>query len=110
MLSQKDVENVLGRINGDVEWEYWRDSGRFNCWFLSGGNWLLQVSHTDNTLAISDLRDDDGCEMAIAEYNGDRLAVAFVALTGANPQEAFEHLREHSASTVVYGNITLVQH
>jgi hypothetical protein len=52
MLSQKDVENVLNRVDDDEEWEYWRDSGRLNCWFLDDGDWLLQVSHTENTLAI----------------------------------------------------------
>lgn len=110
MLSQKDVENVLGRVKDDLEWEYWRDSGHFNCWFLAGGNWLLQVSHTDNTLAIGDLRDDDGYEMAMAEYNGDRLAVEFVALAGTNPEKAFEHLRDQSASIVADANLAFGQH
>ena len=110
MLSQRDVENVFSRADGDVEWEYWRDSGHLNCWFLAGGDWLLQVSHTENTIAINDQRDDDGYEMVSAGYNDERLGAAFVALAGTNPEEAFEHLCDQSASIVVDADISPGQH
>jgi hypothetical protein len=106
MLSQRDVENIFNRVDGDVDWEYWRDSGHYNCWFLAEGDWMLQVSHMENVLAINDQRDDDGYEMATVGYDDDHLAITLVALTGMNPDEAYQHLRDLSTSTVVNADIT----
>lgn len=108
MLTKRDVENILDKVDGET-WEYWRDSGNYHCWFLGGGDWLLQVSHTQNTVAINDQRADHGYTMATAGYGDDRVAVAFVAGAAKDPVEAHESLSDLPQSTVVDAEVKWVE-
>lgn len=100
MLTKRDVENVFDKVACE-EWEYWRDSGNYHCWFLRGGDWLLQVSHTRNEVAINDHRGGNGYTMTAAGYQDDRLGMAFVAAAAKDPSVAHEYLSDQPQSLVV---------
>jgi len=105
MLTKRDVENLFNRVACE-EWEYWRDSGNYHCWFLSGGDWLLQVSHARNEIVISDQQDTDPYTMTAARYHDVRLGVRFVAAAAKAPEAAHKYLSDQPQSLVVESEIS----
>lgn len=106
MLTKRDVENVIEAAGDEdtLEWHYWRDSGAFNVWRSTDIDWLLQVSHTDNRIAVSHCS-TDGFEVVAGRYSDDRLGHAFVTLCILDPAQAFDHLAEQDAATVMESSI-----
>jgi hypothetical protein len=103
MLSKLDVENVFDRIDDEDSetWEYWRDSGNINCWRSSDLDWVLQVAHTCNWVAVSDVSSDgsnDGFEMTGVQYEDDRQAIALIMMAAKSPEEAYRYIRDETPS------------
>lgn len=97
MLSKRDVENILERVEEGEEWTFWRDSGTFNCW-MSADGWVLQISHTNNQVAITNLR-DGGWDTCAGEYTDDRQAIHLVTLAAADVERAYNYLRGKDTTT-----------
>ena len=103
MLSKLDVENILDRVDDEDSeiWEYWRDSGNINCWKSSDLDWVLQVAHTCNWVAVSDVSADDpgdGFETTGVQYEDDRQAIALIVLAAKSPEGAYRYIRKETPS------------
>lgn len=107
MLIRRDVANLLDRVRDNADgdspkWAYWRDSGEFNCWRTTDHEYVLQVSHERNRLALVDTAagPTDGFEVVATPFDGDRIGAAIVYLVLAAPGKGYDRLAKLEKASV----------
>ena len=108
-INRTEVDTLIEQVNNEAdtdtdlpEWDYWRDSGNYNCWLSDG--WLLQVCHTYPYISLQNLENGKG---AVGSHGNKQTGKTFIVFAIADPSAALDHLRSldeslsYSSSTII---------